>query len=280
MSLKDKERQFKKIVSDFYKKERRVFPWRHPILKLTRSGKVREPYYILVSEIMLQQTQAGARTIEKFKSFIEAFPTTKALAAASLAEVYRLWQGLGYNRRAKALRDAAIAIEARGSFPETEEELLALPGVGPYTASAILAFAFNKPVTLVETNVRTAYIHHFFPNREVVPDTELLPLIEATVDRKRPREWYSALMDYGAWLKKEHGNVSRRSKHYVRQSAFKGSNREVRGKLLKVLLEKPKLSEVELIKTTGFEKERVISQLEALQKEGFVFKNRGRYALV
>ena len=267
-------------VWSHYALARRDFPWRHPALKLRADGTL-DPYRIMVSEVMLQQTQAGARTIEKYRAFIQRFPNTAALAAASLRDVYALWQGLGYNRRAKALRDAAKIVEEeyKGKFPDTIEGLKQLPGVGPYTASAVYVFAYNRPVVLIETNLRTVFIHHLFKGVEKVSDAELLSVIEKTLDHERPREWYSALMDYGAMLKKEHGNVSRRSAHYVRQSRFKGSPRELRGKLLRALLAQPHQSAVSLGRSLSEEKERVEAQLEALVREGFVVRQGRRHRL-
>jgi A/G-specific adenine glycosylase len=204
----------------------RDFPWRH----------TNDPYRILVSEVMLQQTQT-ARVVSKYLEFIERFPDICALARAGVAEVLTAWQGLGYNRRALALHRTAGIIygDFGGLVPREKETLLALPGIGPYTAAAIRAFAFGQPDVLLETNIRTVFIHEFFPENETVPDRDILPIVEATLDRDTPRRWYEALMDYGAMLK-DSGNPSRRSSHYRRQSRFKGSRREARGAILRTLL--------------------------------------------
>lgn len=244
----------------------------------------KEPYHVLVSEIMLQQTQAGPRTIKKYRAFIKAFPNTKTLARATIADVYCLWQGLGYNRRAKALRDAAVLIESNfeGVFPKTIEELQTLPGVGLYTAAAVYVFAYDKPAVLLETNIRTVFIQHLFKDREGISDAELLPYIEASMAEKHPRDWHYALMDYGAALKKKYGNANRRSLHYVRQSVFAGSARELRGKLLKILLKTPDQTLARLIKNLKEKPERVRAQLEVLIREEFVSKAKGgsRYRLL
>lgn len=204
----------------------RDMPWRRD----TR------PYYVLVSELMLQQTQVD-RVIPKFEAFVARFPDEQALASASLADVLKLWNGLGYNRRAKYLHEAAkkIVAEHGGAFPRTREELLGLPGVGPGTAGAILAYAFNQPAVFIETNVRTVYFHHFFPEDDKISDTQLAETVENTIDRERPREFYWALMDYGTWLKKQGAGKVAQSKHYKKQSALKGSVREVRGQIVRVL---------------------------------------------
>lgn len=230
---------------------------------------------------MLQQTQAGVRTIEKYRAFLKAFPTTAVLAKATVTEVYALWQGLGYNRRAKALRDSALLIEEKynGKFPQTIPELLTLPGVGPYTAAAVYVFVYDKPAVLIETNIRTVFIHHLFKSKEGVTDAELLPAIEAVLDIEHPRDWYYALMDYGAALKKEVGNVSRRSRHYVRQVAFEGSDRQLRGKVLQTLFRRPGQSVHMLVASTGEQRGRVELQLKALLKEGLLKAEGSLYSL-
>ncbi len=201
----------------------RDMPWRQD----TR------PYYILVSELMLQQTQVD-RVIPKFTSFIAQFPDEETLAKASLADILRAWQGLGYNRRAKFLHEAARHIVAVGKFPDNESDLILLPGIGKNTAGAILAYAFNKQALFIETNVRAVYIHHFFVDSNQVDDKEIHKLLEQTIDREHPRDFYWALMDYGSWLKKQ-GIGPNRSSHYKKQSPLRGSVREVRGQILREL---------------------------------------------
>ena len=194
------------------------------------------PYYVLVSELMLQQTQVD-RVIPKFNAFIAAFPSETALGQASLADVLVLWQGLGYNRRAKYLHDAAkmITTEYAGVFPATYDELMRLPGVGPNTAGAIMTYAYNQPTVFIETNVRTVYFEHWFAGQDSVSDTELRTVVAATLDHEHPREFYWALMDYGSWLKRQGAGRLQQSKHYKKQSALKGSVREIRGQIVRVL---------------------------------------------
>ena len=204
----------------------RPMPWRED----TR------PYFVLVSELMLQQTQVE-RVVPKFEAFIKQFPNEKALAAASLAEVLHLWSGLGYNRRAKFLHEAAkmIVNDMNNLFPSTKETLLKLPGVGANTAGAILAYAFNKPAIFIETNVRTVYFYHFFPGGDKVDDNEIMCLLEQTL-QESPRDFYYALMDYSTWLKRQKlGNVAQ-SRHYKKQSVLKGSLREMRGRIIRELV--------------------------------------------
>ncbi|QQG50965.1 MAG: A/G-specific adenine glycosylase [Candidatus Saccharibacteria bacterium] len=242
----------------------RTMPWRED----TR------PYYILVSELMLQQTQVD-RVIPKFEAFIKAFPSEQELAGASLADVLKLWSGLGYNRRAKYLHDAAkkIVNELGGEFPNTKEGLLALPGVGPGTAGAIAVYAYNLPVAFIETNVRTVYFHHFFKEGELVTDKELSKVVEATLDREHPREFYWAIMDYGTWLKKNGTGRIAQSHHYKKQSPLKGSVREVRGQIIKVLTEgdKTRTQLEDYFKSDS----RLESALAGLLREGLVMENEG-----
>jgi len=210
---------------------RHQLPWR-----LANQDGLFDPYKITVSELMLQQTQVS-RVIPKYQEFLKVFPTVQALAEAPLSEVLIHWSGLGYNRRAKFLRQTAqkVCDNFGGSFPRTKNELIQLPGIGANTAGAILAYAFNEPVLFVETNIRTVFIHHFFADQTEVADSALVPLIEASLPLERPREWYWALMDYGSHLKQTVGNLSRASRSYAKQSAFQGSRRQVRGRVLRLL---------------------------------------------
>ena len=194
------------------------------------------PYYVLVSELMLQQTQVD-RVVPKFLAFIERFPDVEALAQASLAEVLMLWQGLGYNRRAKFLHQSAqyVCQNYAGIFPQTKQELIRLPGVGPNTAGAILNYAFNIPTVFIETNVRTVYFYHFFTSAESIHDSQITEVLLETLDTENPREFYWALMDYGSWLKKQGVGSIKQSRHYKKQSPLEGSVRQVRGQIVRVL---------------------------------------------
>ncbi|HET6746774.1 MAG TPA: hypothetical protein VFH06_01560 [Candidatus Saccharimonadales bacterium] len=221
--------QFQELIWEKGGELYRSMPWRDD----TRG------YYVLVSELMLQQTQVD-RVIPKFAAFIEKFPNERALAKASLGEVLTLWNGLGYNRRAKFLHEAAKMIhhEYSGAFPNTKEQLMKLPGVGKNTAGAILTYTFNEPIVFIETNIRTVYFEHFFKEGVQVSDDELSKVVEETIDREHPREFYWALMDYGTWLKKQGAGRLDKSKHYKKQSPLKGSVREVRGQIIRLLMEK------------------------------------------
>lgn len=219
---------FRQTIYDYYEKHgRHTLPWRTSHVT---------PYHILVSEIMLQQTGVE-RVIPKFLEFCAAFPTVSVLAAAAQSVVVSHWIGLGYNRRAVYLQKAAqqIVADFDGWIPQDRMVLMTLPGIGPYTSASIAAFAYDRPEIVIDTNIRTIFIHHFFPARTDVGDTELIPYIQATLDISAPRRWYSALMDYGVFLKSSIGNETKRSKTYAVQSAFMGSRRQIRGAILKLL---------------------------------------------
>ena len=245
-------------------------PWR----------ETRDPYCILVSEVMLQQTQVE-RVKVKYAQFLDRFPTLNDLASAPLPDVLRAWQGLGYNRRAVALKRCAGEIMSRfgGRFPSATEDLLTLPGIGPYTARAVASFAFGRTETFIETNIRTVFIHFFFHGRDRVTDRELMPLVAATIDRTAPREWYYALMDFGVLLKGRHPNPNRRSAHHSRQSPFKGSNRELRSRMLRAIMDQPGLAARELTEWLGGEPAAVVRNLEALQQEGFIEQRGAGFAI-
>ncbi|MBM4309688.1 MAG: A/G-specific adenine glycosylase [Deltaproteobacteria bacterium] len=261
---------FQKHVLEHYRRHGRKFPWRDTI----------DPYQILVSEIMLQQTQVD-RVIPKFEAFINRFQNPAELAAAPLRDVLAMWQGLGYNRRAQALHRCAILIvnEHGGRLPKTREGLQALPGIGPYTAAAVSVFAYNRPCVFIETNIRAVYIHCFFPDAQDVSDAQLKPLIEATLYKRDPRRWYNALMDYGVQIKKLHGNPARRSRHHSVQSRFEGSDRQIRGMIVRILGETKEMNTRELMRRIGREPERVRAIIEQLAAEGLVVINRTRLSL-
>ncbi len=220
---------------------------------------------------MLQQTQVE-RVLQKYEAFVDRFPDFASLASAPLREVLELWQGLGYNRRAVALQRIAqrIVNEFEGRIPDCYDTLLTLPGVGPATAGAIAAFAFEEPSVFIETNIRRVFIHFFFRTRTQVHDREILPLVAETLDRQGPRIWYYALMDYGAMLKTVSQNPNRRSIHHASQASFKGSDRQVRGLILKTLLHTPSLGFDELIRAVKESPERTKRLAHSLEQEGFV----------
>tara|TARA_B100000745_G_scaffold219274_1_gene146000 strand:+ start:11849 stop:12655 length:807 start_codon:yes stop_codon:yes gene_type:complete len=260
---------FQDTILSFYKKNgRHTLPWR----------ETENPYHILVSEVMLQQTQVD-RVIPKYNAFIDAFPTIDDLSTAPLTDVLTLWSGLGYNRRAKMLHEASKEMVNRfdGSVPDTHKDLESLPGVGPYTARAVMVFAYNKPAVLIETNIRSVFLHTFFQELENVSDTQLVPLIKKTM-HENPREWYAALMDYGAHLKRTTINPNRKSAHYVQQSPFKGSVREVRGRVINVLIQGPRTTTY-LQNNLPFPKNHIHKVLSDLQKEGLILQDKRKWRI-
>ena len=216
----------------------RDLPWRG----------IDDAYAVLVSEIMLQQTQVSR--VERFwPEFLRLFPSIDALASAETSLVLEMWQGLGYNRRALALQRCAqqCALHYEGKLPQTREELLELPGIGSATAGGVMAFAYNKPGLYLETNVRTVFLYEFFPEQEQISDKILEPYILSTCSEDNPRGWYYALLDYGSYLKKTLPNPSRKSKHYTKQSAFEGSRRQKRAELVRIVLAKPYITRIGLL---------------------------------
>jgi A/G-specific adenine glycosylase len=227
---------------------------------------------------MLQQTQTN-RVTDKFQKFTKHFSDFIALNNAPLNEILQLWQGLGYNRRAVALKKIAEKIinEYDGILPADVEILKSFPQIGHNTASSIVAFAFNMPTFFIEVNIRRVFIYFFFPGKILVNDKDIMPLVRKTLDRSNVRKWYYALMDYGVMLKKTHPELTKRSAHYRKQSKFKGSNRELRGKILKLVIDSKLLTEVDIRENLTSEAKRVKSVLNQLIEEDFIKHNKDGY---
>ncbi len=229
-----------------------------PLLRELPWRRTRDPWSILVSEVMLQQTQI-ARVIPKWIAFLERFPTSSECAAAELGDVLRLWQGLGYPRRARNLHEAAREVHRLGTFPDTLDGLLALPGVGAYTARAVLAFAFEADAAVVDTNIARVYAR-------VAGSRLTSAQVQAVADAALPLgdswRWNQCLMDLGATLCRPMPLCSECPLHSVcawqlaggdlaldpsigsagvsrTQSRFEGSERQARGRLLKALTAGP-----------------------------------------
>ncbi len=260
---------FRQMVLEHYRHHGRPMAWR----------ETTDPYRILVSEIMLQQTQVE-RVFTKYPEFLAAFPDFASLAQAPLADILAVWQGMGYNRRAISLQRCAQRVinEYGGVLPADMEILATFPGIGRATASSICAFAFNLPVVFIETNIRRVFIHFFFADTKTVSDTELLPLIARAVCADNPRVWYWALMDLGTALKKTVLNPNRRSAHYTRQSPFEGSDRKIRGRILALLLKTPDKTGEEIARSVHEDPERIYRIIGALEQEGFLRSSQNRYS--
>ena len=258
-------KKFQSEIRKYYKHHKRDLPWR----------RTKNPYRILVSEIMLQQTQVS-RVLLKYPEFIKRFPNFRMLAGASTREVLIAWQGLGYNRRALALKKTAeiIVKKYRGVLPRDIVSLEKLPGIGRSTAGAVLAFAYGIAEPFIETNIRRVYIHFFFRHKKKVHDKKILELVARTLDRKNPREWYWALMDYGSMLGELPKNPNQKSIHYVKQSRFVGSDRELRGKILKILLSNGLTFIADIRRHTDESPNRVQKAIRTLVRDGLVYQKK------
>lgn len=250
---------FQAVILDYYRVHGRVFPWRETI----------DPYHILVSEFMLQQTQTS-RVVEKYIEFTTAFPDVFQLARSPFHEVLRLWQGLGYNRRALALHKTASEIVDRydGKVPDDPVLLQQLPGIGEYTASAMMAIAFNKPAVVIDTNIRTVYLYFFFRDVKTIGKSKIVLMIEKTIDRDSPREWYYALFDYGSMLKRDKKDLEAGKRR--KQGTFRGSDRELRGTILRLLLDAEVMTEDQLLIRLPSDNERIRRLLTQLHEEGLL----------
>lgn len=262
--------EFKKTITDYYKANGRDLPWR----------KTSNPYHIVVSEIMLQQTQVP-RVVEKYNQFLAIFPTWENLVDAQFSEVLQVWSGLGYNRRAKYLQQIAqkVVNEFNGILPDDPVILETFPGIGRATAASIIVYTFNKPIPFIETNIRRVFIHHFFKAKENIDDLEVRPLVEKTIDIENPKEWYWALMDYGTILATQIENPNRKSKHYGKQSRFEGSVRKVRGEILRQLLKNKQLTEGEIYQIDS-DKEKVETAVKGLLANKLIIQKDEMYKLI
>ncbi len=286
-------KKFRTTILTYYRTHVRDMPWRHHTTL----------YRIVVSEIMLQQTQVS-RVVPKFESFMRKFPDFESLAHAPLRDVLTQWQGLGYNRRAVQLKKLAEMIvtngdiHGEGTLPRTKSALMELPGIGPNTAGSVMAFAYNIPQAFIETNIRSVFIHFFFKKmRRKIHDDEILKLVETSLLKissagkitgkkiVNSREWFYALMDYGSYLKSSCPNPSRKSKHHVRQSPFEGSHRQLRARILRSIIEKPRTAqEIEHVLTNIHGKigqlKTIMKNIADLKKEGFIGEKKSVFHII
>ena len=269
--------EFQSVILDWGRAHRRDMPWRRTC----------DPYRILVSEVMLQQTQVS-RVLPKYLEFLGEFPTLTALADASRPRLLQVWNGLGYWRRALYLRSAArmLVDDYGGTFPRDARTLRKLPGVGPYTAGAVSCFAFGSAEPFLDTNIRRVYLQFFFPDEDDVPDARIMGVARDAVWTDDPREWHYALFDYGALALRDK-KINRRSSHYSKQSAFDGSFRSFRAKAVRYLLERPgneaRRTELEEFLAgelaTGESRYRAGEVLEALEVDGLFRREGDLYSL-
>ncbi|MEP7235260.1 MAG: A/G-specific adenine glycosylase [Ignavibacteriota bacterium] len=299
-SADERERfdRIQKVIIHWYKTNRRTFSWRK---------KIRDPYEVLVCEVMAQQTQASR--IEDFlPAFLKKFPNISALANAKRSDVVRAWQGLGYNRRALNLHQTAKLLATK-TFPDNEQELLALPGIGKYTARAILIFAFNRPIATIDVNILrllSRLSKKMLTPESVRPTVEILPLAEHLVPRRQPRLWNEALMDFGATTcTKRNPKCStcplllecRSGKNFLKfsiQTAPKAISKELkffghpkriwRGRVLKLIAENERISNEAILSSFGDSsddhfREFIDAILRDLVDEGFCSRRYNKYQL-
>ena len=274
-----KIKECKRVIWNYYQSHKRMMPWCPSQLPLQKNRTL-DTYAIFISEVMLQQTQVS-RVMTKYPLFMKAFPSFETLAAASLSDVLLIWQGMGYNRRAKFLKSSAEMVINRfdGILPDEASLLEQLPGIGSATARSIVTFAYNKPELFIETNIRRVIIHHFFSDSEAVDDRDIMPYIEQIIDKKNPREWYYALMDYGSLLAKEVTNPNRKSKHYIIQSKFEGSRRQIRGEILKTLLSHGTIQKDMLLNILSVEQTILDDILDELVNEQMIDQKLSFYSI-
>lgn len=261
---------FTKKVTTYYAAKKRELPWR----TITQLSVKDRGYIVVVSEIMLQQTQVN-RVKHKFTEWMEKWPTIDDFVHASLAEVLVAWNGLGYNRRAKYLYQAlhSIHTDYNGIVPQSIEALTALPGIGRNTAAAIVVYTYNQPIPFIETNIRTVFLHEFFADTDdKVADADILRKVQQTQDDANPREWYYALMDYGTFLKQSAPSMLQRSKAYKKQSKFNGSKRQLRGMILRLLTQQQAMHRSVVMQRIP--DERTSTVITELQSEGLISIDR------
>lgn len=244
----------------------REMPWRNDT----------NPYNVLLSEVMLQQTQVS-RVLQKFEEFKCVFPTIQDLAQADFQEVLAHWSGLGYNRRAKFLHQTAQRIVQFETFPTEQTILQTCPGIGENTAASVLVYAFNQPLVFLETNVRTVLIYHFFQEEQTkIEESVLKNLAEQVLYRQNPRQWYWALMDYGTYLKKTVGNFNKQSQKHTTQSKFEGSFRQKRASVLRCLLKNGPLTATEIAEYETLDSALTNQLIESLLKDKMIVVDNQR----
>lgn len=283
MILSDRQKEFNKVLFTWYRTHRREMPWR----------ETADPYKILVSEVMLQQTQVD-RVRMKYEEFLKRFPDIFALASAPLSDVLRSWSGLGYNRRARYLHECARTVVASsdGKFPNNYTELVKLPGIGMSTAGALLAFSFKAETPMIDTNIRRILLRVFFANRKAAPTDKVLYEFASTlIPKGKGRDWNYAMLDVGATLctarghsprcpfNSLHGKVSEVTKKYP-QRKFEGSRRFYRGRIMRLLVERRQVSSADLLRVLEITNAELLPIIEALISDGLVVSARGRLRLV
>jgi A/G-specific adenine glycosylase len=267
---KTESEEFIARVWSYYRAHQRQLPWRG----INKCSLRVRGYRVVVSELMLQQTQV-TRVVDKYNLWMQQWPTIDSFISASFVDVLSAWSGLGYNRRAKYIFDSLHTIHDmfKGIVPADTTTLTKLPGIGINTAGAIVVYTYNLPVVFIETNIRTVFLHEWYQQATTkVPDSLLLEKVADTIDVDNPRAWYYALMDYGTFIKRLHGSQLSKSASYKKQPMFKGSKREVRGRVVALLLRNSVMTLNEL--AANIPDRRLSNVLNELQKDGLLKQHK------
>lgn len=259
-------KRFHKKIFSYYAKNKRELVWR----------KTTDPYKILLSELMLQQTQVS-RVEHYYIEWTQHWPTIHELAKASRSEVLKMWMGLGYNNRAVRLHKAAQVISTtyKGDVLAAMKNYTEIPGVGRYTAHAVQIFADNADMVTVDTNIRRILLHEFSLPEESTDD-ELWTLAQRCLPKGESREWHNALMDYGAQFLTAKTTGIKPKTH---QSKFKGSDRQIRAQILRLLLDKPQTI-IALQSSLKIQEDRLYTILSKMKRDGLVTQKSNTYKLV
>jgi len=264
MTLSKKNIQaFQQKIFDWWKGHKRDLPWRH----------THDPYKIMVSEVMLQQTQVS-RVLMRYAEFIEVYPDVQSLAKAKTSDVLKIWKGMGYNRRALYLHQAAKIISEKyhNHFPLSQQLLSKLPGVGKYTARAILVFAHKKDIAMVDTNIRKIITHFFFQDKKQ-PENVIQDLADQLLPKGKSWQWHQALMDLGSQMQTISNAKCPMSN---KKLPFRESNRFFRGRIVDLLREKGWKETAllrEMVKRHGKDVQFYKKILEKLLQEGLLTRS-------
>jgi A/G-specific adenine glycosylase len=257
--------QFQNKILQYYKKNGRDLPWRNTT----------DAYNILISELMLQQTQVS-RVIDYYTTWLKTWPTIQHLAQANFKDVLQAWMGLGYNTRGINLHKASkiIVQHYNADVIAAMDEYKKIPGVGKYTSQAVKIFSTNADIVTVDTNIRRIFIHEFDLSQDI-SDSELWSIAQHCLPKGKSRQWHNALMDYGAmYLTSKKTGISPKTK----QSTFEGSDRQIRAQILRDLLNTP-LTIHDLTQHYDHTTDRLLKILEKMKKQGIIKKEKEKYLL-
>lgn len=256
---------FQQKILQYYQKNKRDLPWRHTT----------DPYSILLSELMLQQTQVS-RVIEYYTKWLHTWPTIQHLSKANRKDVLQAWIGLGYNTRGINLHKASqiIVEHYNGDVIAAMDDYKKIPGVGKYTSQAVKIFSTNADIITVDTNIRRIFIHEFNLPQDI-SDSKLWSIAQYCLPKGKSRQWHNALMDYGAtYLTSKKTGISPKTT----QSTFEGSDRQIRAQILRDLLTKP-LTLQDLTNQYNHSSDRLLKILEKMKKQEIIKQENKTYYL-